>query len=156
MQATGFTHVSVHATDVDASAAFYEVLFDVERIPAPNFGSPTVWLQVGDLQLHLFQREVSPPDIHHFGIAVDDFNEFYYRARERQLFLDDDDPLDHGIFQLPDGALQTYVRDPEGNLIEINYPDASDLDVEIRRRVEKREAQFEQSEENLRATLFHD
>jgi hypothetical protein len=80
MQATSFTHVSIHSTDVEESAAFYESLLGVERVPAPNFGSPTVWLRIGDLQLHLFERDVTAPELHHFGIAVDDFNEFYERA----------------------------------------------------------------------------
>jgi catechol 2,3-dioxygenase-like lactoylglutathione lyase family enzyme len=154
MRATGFTHVSIHSTDVEESAAFYESLFGVERVPAPNFGSPTVWLRIGDLQLHLFERDVAPPEIHHFGLVVDDFDEFYRRAKERGLLLDEDEPPGSGVYELPDGSVQTYIRDPGGNLVEVDYPDASDQSPEIADRLVKREEQFEQSEENLEATLF--
>ena len=51
MHARGFTHVSVHAYDLEESARFYKEVFGMEEIPAPNFSSPVRWLRVGDLQL---------------------------------------------------------------------------------------------------------
>ncbi len=32
------------------------------------------------------------------------------------------------VYELPDGAVQLYLRDPAGNMVEVNYPDAADLD----------------------------
>lgn len=154
MQLSGFTHVSIHATDVEESAAFYEDLFDVEREPAPNFGLPVVWLRFGDQQLHLFERDVEAPPYHHFGVAVDDFGEFYRRARERGLLLDEDDPQGEDVYELPDGSVQVYVRDPDGNLLEVDYPDVTDLDETLRAEVVRREDQFPQSAHNRSATLF--
>jgi len=154
VQLSGFTHVSIHATDVEESAAFYEDLFDVEREPAPNFGLPVVWLRFGDQQLHLFERDVEAPPYHHFGVVVDDFDEFYDRARDRNILLDEDDPMGGEVYELPDGAVQAYFRDPDGNLVEVDYPDVTDLDEEIRQGVVTREDQFPQSDRNQRATLF--
>ncbi len=154
MEITGYTHVSIHATDVEESAAFYEDLFDVEREPSPNFGIPVVWLRLGDQQLHLFERDINAPSYHHFGVAVDDFDEFYERARERGLFLDEDDPMGADIYELPDGSVQVYFRDPDGNLVEVDTPDVAELDDEIRDQIVKREDQFPQSAENRKATLF--
>ncbi|MBO0705589.1 MAG: VOC family protein, partial [Candidatus Dormibacteraeota bacterium] len=54
MAATNLNHVSVHATDMEKSAKFYEDLFGLQRVPTPNFGFEVIWLRVGDLQLHLF------------------------------------------------------------------------------------------------------
>jgi lactoylglutathione lyase len=41
------------------------------------------------------------------------------------------------VYQLPDGAVQLYVRDPAGNLVEINWPDATTLDRSVAVHVEK-------------------
>jgi catechol 2,3-dioxygenase-like lactoylglutathione lyase family enzyme len=54
MKATGFTHTSVHAYDLDESVQFYQKLFGMEEIPAPDFPFAVRWLRLGDLQLHLF------------------------------------------------------------------------------------------------------
>jgi hypothetical protein len=56
MTAVSINHVSVHAQDVETSAAFYEQLFGMERIPAPTFAFPVAWLHLGRQQLHLFVR----------------------------------------------------------------------------------------------------
>jgi hypothetical protein len=32
---------------------------------------------------------------------------------------------------LPDGAVQMYLRDPAGNLVEVNWPDVTTLDREV-------------------------
>ena len=154
MKLSGYTHVSIHATDVEESAAFYEDLFDVEREHSPKFGIPVVWLRLGDQQLHLIERDIDAPPYHHFGVAVDDFNEFYHRARERNLFCDEDDPMGADIYELPDGSVQVYFRDPDGNLVEVDAPDVTELDDEIRDQIVKREDQFPQSAENRKATLF--
>ncbi len=61
MRATAINHVSIPATDVDASCRFYEEVFGMERIPSPNFGAPVRWLRLGDLELHLFQVDEQPP-----------------------------------------------------------------------------------------------
>jgi len=35
------------------------------------------------------------------------------------------------VYELPDGAAQLYVRDPAGNMVEINCPDAGTLDRSV-------------------------
>jgi catechol 2,3-dioxygenase-like lactoylglutathione lyase family enzyme len=48
MSATGFTHATVHAHDLDESARFYKELFGMENILTPDFTSFSVrWLRVG-------------------------------------------------------------------------------------------------------------
>jgi catechol 2,3-dioxygenase-like lactoylglutathione lyase family enzyme len=48
MKATGFTHTSVHAHDLDESVRFYQELFEMEEIPAPDFPFPVRWLRLGE------------------------------------------------------------------------------------------------------------
>ena len=152
MAATNLNHVSVSVRDMAESVSFYTHLFDVEPIPTPNFGFPVRWLKVGDLQLHLFQRSVPSPQYHHFGITVDDLHSVYVKAGELGVF--DRETFGHHIYELPGGCVQLYVRDPAGNLVEVDYPDAGAIDrsivTDLRRLADVRP----QDAENLRATLF--
>ena len=126
MRATGFTHVSVGARDLEESARFYKGLFGMEEIPSPDFPSEVVWLRVGDLQLHLFETDETAPIRYHFGVEVDDFGAAYNRAGEMGVRIEDG--YFSGLRELPDGAVQMYVRDPAGNTVEVNWPDAGTLD----------------------------
>ncbi len=129
MRATGFNHVSISALNLEESARFYEEVFGLERLPTPTFGNPVVWFRLGDGQLHLFQRgEAEAPQFHHFGLEVDDFEAFYLRLTE--LGIRDSDSLGQ-IRELPSGEVQMYLRDPGGNLVEIDWPDARTLDRSI-------------------------
>ena len=56
MAAISINHVSIHAQDLERSAAFYEQLFGMQRIPTPTFAFPVAWLRLGRQQLHLFVR----------------------------------------------------------------------------------------------------
>lgn len=129
MRATRWNHVSISARDVEESARFYEELFGLERLPTPTFSVPVVWLGLGDGQLHLFQqREDEAPRFHHFAIEVDDFEAFYERVQELGLR---DPAWTSSIYELPSGEVQLYLRDPGGNLVEIDWPDVSTLDRSV-------------------------
>jgi catechol 2,3-dioxygenase-like lactoylglutathione lyase family enzyme len=116
--------VSISAVDLEESTRFYETLFGMERIATPAFATPVQWLRVGDLQLHLFLEENgTPPLRHHIGLTIDDFEAAYdavsaYASAEWGAEL----------VELPSGQVQLYFRDPAGNLIELNWPDAATLD----------------------------
>jgi catechol 2,3-dioxygenase-like lactoylglutathione lyase family enzyme len=138
MRATGFTHVSVHANDLDESTRFYEELFGMEEVPAPDFLFPVRWLRVGDLQLHLFQSDASGPSGHHFGLDVDDFEAVYEKARK--LGVVDGSDYFSNVYELPDGAVQLYLRDPAGNMIEVDWPDVDKLDRSVVGEIQKIEA----------------
>jgi lactoylglutathione lyase len=130
LRATGINHVSISAPDLEASVRFYTEVFGMERVAAPTFGGqPVVWLRLGDQQLHLFQRDGSAPQFHHLGLDVDDFEAAYVKVHE--LEISDQDTFTEGVFELPGGEAQMYLRDPAGNLVEIDWPDASTLDRSI-------------------------
>jgi catechol 2,3-dioxygenase-like lactoylglutathione lyase family enzyme len=121
MKATGLNHVSIHARDLETSTRFYEEFFGMRRVATPDFGYPVQWLEVGELQIHLFVRPTEAPQHHHFSLDVDDYGAAYTEARRRGI-------LQGEPRRLPDGAVQMYIRDPAGNRVEMDWPDASTLD----------------------------
>jgi len=151
MRATRFTHASVHARDLEESARFYTEVLGMRRVPSPDFPElEVVWLQFGDVQLHLFQRDDPAPDFHHVGLDVDDFESAYRAASERRLF-DGGEPR---VRELNDGALQMYLRDPAGNLVEVNWPDASTIDRSVVTTIVRLTDERPQSHEAQRASLY--
>jgi lactoylglutathione lyase len=152
VRATALNHVSVSALDVEESARFYEQLFGMQRLPTPTFSVPVVWLRVGDLQLHLFeQREGDPPRLHHFGVEVDDFESLYLRLQELGVR---DPAWASSIYELPSGEVQMYLRDPAGNLVEVDWPDVSTLDPSVVTDLRRLADDVQQRPGAERATLF--
>jgi len=152
MRATGINHVSISATDLEASIRFYTEVLGMEQVPAPRFPNQAVaWLALGDQQLHLFQRE-GAPQFQHFGIDVDDFQAAYLKLRE--LEIRDDTTFVSGIFELPGGEAQMYLRDPAGNLVEIDCPDAAALDRNVVSDIVRLSDLVPQGKENRAARLY--
>jgi YD repeat-containing protein len=151
MRAIRFNHVSIHAVDMDESLRFYTEVLGMERLPSPDFAMHVEWLRLGDQQLHLFARETEAPPYHHIGLDVDDFEAAFVMARERGLL---DDALGPPVRELNDGSAQMYLRDPAGNLVEIDWPDASTLDREVVGEIVLLADERPQSAEALRARLY--
>jgi lactoylglutathione lyase len=152
VRATGINHVSISATDLEESSRFYEEVFGMERVPTPVFETPVQWLRVGGLQLHLFLDESGrAPSRHHLGLTIDDFGAAYEAIRARGS-----DEWGSRLVELPSGQVQLYFRDPGGNLIELNWPDAGTLDraryPELRRLADY----VEQTPESELAVLYLD
>jgi catechol 2,3-dioxygenase-like lactoylglutathione lyase family enzyme len=124
VRATGINHVSISATNLEESTRFYETVFGMERIATPLFETPVQWLRVGDLQLHLFLDESgNAPSRHHLGLTVDDLDAAYDAIAQHMSA-----EWGSQLVELPSGQIQLYFRDPAGNLIELNWPDADKLD----------------------------
>jgi lactoylglutathione lyase len=151
MAASRINHVSINARDLAASVAFYTELLGAEPVATPNFGFPVQWLAVGDTQLHLFERDVEPLSHHHFAVTVDDLEPVYRRAEELGAF--DHESFGHHLVELPGDLVQTYLRDPSGNLFELDTPGASRLPERLRAEMKPLSDMHPQSEENLRARL---
>ena len=154
MRATSFNHVSIHADNLEQSVRFYTEVLGMEKIPTYNFAFPVQYLRLGELQLHIFEREAPAPAYHHIGIDVDDFEEAYERARdlgvlERESFFED-------MYELPDGSVQMYVRDPAGNLIELDWPDVTTLDRSRLPELKRLGDSVPQTGDALNASLYLD
>ena len=153
MRALRFNHVSVSAIDVEESARFYEEVFGMERIPTYTFAFPVQYLRLGEQQLHLFEREADAPLYHHFGIDVDDFEKAYERARE--LGIQEEKAFFSHAYELPDGSVQMYIRDPAGNLVELDWPAVTTLDRSRLPDLKRLEDDVSQTDEGRLSTLYH-
>lgn len=146
---TRINHVSINARNLTESVDFYTDLLGAEPIPTPNFGRPVQWLALGRTQLHLFERDLQPSSHHHLGISVNDL-EAIYRAAERRQCLECDTFGSH-LVELPGDLVQLYIRDPAGNLVELDQPGVDRLpDAQLKGLWDL----YPQSDENLRGRLF--
>ena len=125
----GLNHVGIRVDDLDAAIRFYAEGFGLERIPAPSFGSPVVWLRAGSLQLHLTETERRSRAL---GTS---------RSRSTTSGPSIAGPWSTGVlsrsadgnavFELPGGECQMYLHDPGGNVVEVCHPDAARWREEI-------------------------
>jgi lactoylglutathione lyase len=145
-------HVSIGASNLQESVQFYTEIFGAECIDTPNFGYPVQWLRVGDLQLHVFERQGAAPEYHHFALAVDDFEAVFRATRPRGAH--EAQAMGSHLNELPSGQVQLYIRDPGRNLVEINWNDARTLSDEVRREMVRLADRLPQNESNRRAKLY--
>ena len=119
---TRINHVTFIVDQLETAAEFYEKEMGLEVIPAFLFDYPTAFFKITeDSQLHLTEWEDAMSFRGHVCFQVDDFNAMFYRAKE--LGIIDTKPWGK-VRQLPFGAMQMFIRDPSGNLVEISSPPA--------------------------------
>jgi len=152
MRTSGINHVSIHAKDLDESVRFYVELLEAELLDTPNFGIPVQWLALGRTQLHLFERDLTPTSHHHLGITVDDVEPVYRAAERRGAF--DDRAFGNRLVELPGDVVQLYVRDPAGNLVEIDQRGADRLPEDLRSQLTGLWELNPQTDEQMGARLF--
>jgi catechol 2,3-dioxygenase-like lactoylglutathione lyase family enzyme len=145
-------HVSVSARNLQESVEFYVELLGAEPIATPNFGVPTQWLALGRTQLHLFERALTPTSHHHVGITVDDV-EPVYRAAERRGALDYE-AFGNQLVELPGDVVQLYLRDPAGNLVEVDQSGVERLPDDLRAQLKRLWELNPHTAEQLSARLF--
>ena len=145
-------HVSVNAIDLQSSVDFYVELLGAEPLTTPNFGLPVQWLALGTTQLHLFERDLEPTSHHHFGITVDDLEPVFRVAEKRGAF--DDIAFKNRLVELPGDVVQLYVRDPAGNLVEIDCPGKDRLPQDMRDQLKQLWDFNPHTEEQMSARLF--
>ena len=108
-------HVAIDVSDVPASARFYRDVLGLPELSRPDFGFPGAWFRLGVTQeLHLIghrDREVGQR-AGHFALLVSDIDAAAARLREAGVEL-------RGPKPRPDGALQAFTHDPDGNVIEL-------------------------------------
>ena len=145
-------HVSVSARDLATSVEFYVDLLGAEPIPTPNFGLPVQWLAIGRSQLHLYEKDVQPTSHDHVGITVDDLDPVFRAAERRDAF--DREAFGNHLVELPGDVVQLYVRDPAGNLVEIDHHGFDRLAGDVHAQLKPLWEINPQSAEQMRGRLY--
>jgi catechol 2,3-dioxygenase-like lactoylglutathione lyase family enzyme len=115
VQPLGIHHVSINVHDTGAAVEFYTgVLGLTLRSDRPDFGFGGAWLDLAGQQVHLLELAVPEDRGQHFAIAVADLDAAVQELRARGV--DVADPKSVGT------GRQAFVRDPSGNLVELNEP----------------------------------
>jgi len=112
-----FNHVALQISDIEKSRNFYAQILDLREIPAPAFDYPVLWFSLGNArELHLIGRKpevaITPIRSNHFALEVSDI----YLAEK---ILKENEANCLPIKSRPDGILQLFLTDPDGNFIEL-------------------------------------
>ena len=87
-----------------------------------------------------------------FAVEVDDLEPAYRVAERRGAF--DRTAFGNHLVELPGDVVQLYVRDPAGNLVEVDCVGVDRLPEDMRSQLEGLWDMHPQSDENMGARLF--
>ncbi|HKX33517.1 MAG TPA: VOC family protein [Blastocatellia bacterium] len=115
---SGFHHAGFLVTDVERAAEFYEQVLGLPLLPRPDLGFPGRWYDLGHgHQLHLMSVPQMPghadPPRHdrHIALQVPNIEETERQLREIGIHI--------GYGSGRAGNVQLFIRDPDGNTIEL-------------------------------------
>ena len=118
IQIDGFHHAGFLVSDVERAAEFYEGVLGLRPLERPDFGFPGRWYDLRNgHQLHLMEAERMPgqtglPNFdRHIALSVPDVAE-----TERELAALG---VEVGRGGGRSGRVQLFIRDPDGNMIEL-------------------------------------
>ena len=126
MRIRSLHHVSIMVSDLKRAEEFYCDLLGLKSLPRPQRLVEGLWLAAGNTQLHLIVGRVDPaPAVEerkvlervgvarHFALAVTDVH-----AAAEFLEQRGQPPLG-SVIERPEGAASVFLRDPDGNLVEL-------------------------------------
>jgi catechol 2,3-dioxygenase-like lactoylglutathione lyase family enzyme len=113
---TDIQHVALEVRDLGEAIAFYALLGLTPTDRPASFGDDGAWLAAGSAQLHLTVKENADAaeTSQHVAFQVDDTDASVAELREHGVLIPD-------AFDIGAGR-QAFLRDPSGNLIELNQP----------------------------------
>jgi len=117
MKILELNHVAIHVTDVERSCQFYRTALKLESMPRPAFTFPGAWFRLGPQQeLHIIGERQEPVHSHnrgnHFALRVDELAPWERHLQNLGLEYRPPKPR-------PDGAMQLFLRDPDGHTLEL-------------------------------------
>ena len=128
-RALKINHVTLIVDNLEKAGAFYQNELGLEPLPAFHFDYPVMFFKFNEeQQLHLSEWKDTTSFRGHICVQIDDFNSIFFRMKELNVI--DITPWGK-VRKLPDGAMQMFVRDPAGNLVEISSKPGSEVDPAI-------------------------
>ena len=112
----GLLHATVIVKDLKRTRQFYGGVLGLKEVERYNFNFPGIWYAVGDRQLHIVVDESLPEtpdpaslDGRHIALEIGDFAGAQRRLEELGV--------EYRLGR--SGLKQIFLRDPDGNLIEL-------------------------------------
>jgi catechol 2,3-dioxygenase-like lactoylglutathione lyase family enzyme len=117
MRPSGIHHVAICVDDADTAKTFYcDVLGFTPITSRPvEFGAGH-WLDAGGQQVHLMQVDDPTTNPGHVALRVEDLDAAVDEISAAGVRVDK-------IPHTPGAGQQAFLRDPAGNVIELNQPD---------------------------------
>ena len=111
-------HVNVAVDDIASATEFYRDIIGLDPIATPDLGFPAQFFSIAPGQeLHVNQLDDRHQERAHFCLRLDDFARVVERAAATTAI----DSAAWGLAtRIGTGVVQVFVRDPSGNLIELN------------------------------------
>lgn len=116
-------HVTIVVRDLAATRRFYVEALGMQEVPRPGFSFAGQWFQAGPTQIHTILEYDGSGKAgsgaehnsrgHHFAFLVENAEAAAQRLTELGI------PLVSPPKQRPDGAVQVFVQDPDGHLVEL-------------------------------------
>jgi catechol 2,3-dioxygenase-like lactoylglutathione lyase family enzyme len=118
METTGIHHVALNVHDLDAAMTFYVDQLGFAALDRPDFGFPGAWLEAGAHQIHLMETPSATIDRRqHLALRVVDLDRAVADLEAAGVEV-------ARTPHLAGAGRQAFLRDPSGNRIELNQPDA--------------------------------
>jgi len=119
-------HITLVVKSVEESRRFYVGLLGMDEVARPAFDFNGAWFQAGATLIHLIEEHDRsgpagfPDEVlikssrnHHFAFEVADAYAAAATLKDRNIDLVDD------AKQRPDGAVQVFLTDPDGHVVEL-------------------------------------
>ncbi len=123
IQVRSLDHVTIVVTDLAATRRFYVDCLGMREVERPQFQFVGQWFQAGATQIHTILEAEGTGRAgtakerntrgHHFAFLVDDAEAAYQHVLALGL------PVVSPPRTRPDGAVQVFVHDPDGHLVEL-------------------------------------
>lgn len=119
-----YDHYSFVVEDLEKTGDFYAEVLQLKEIPHPSASKGFRWFKIhGNSQLHLIgKEEVTPVDNKsvHLCLATQELEALINHLEAKGIPYWDWPGKENAITERADGVRQIYIRDPEGNWVEIN------------------------------------
>ena len=113
-------HVQVNVTDLERARRFYGGVLELKEVPRPeSFNFAGAWYRIGDVDLHLVVRPPEPDSEDHICLWVADV-----RGTAQALEAQGQTIAWQTRYKIR-GVDRFFVRDPDGNRIEVQGPDGT-------------------------------
>ena len=116
-------HVTIVVKNLDATRRFYADLLGMQEVARPNFSFAGQWFQAGATMIHTILEFEGSGQAgsaacansrgHHFAFLVDNCLEAAKKIEQAGI------PFVSPPKARPDGAMQLFINDPDGHLVEI-------------------------------------